>query len=256
MFTNDIALTVIVTTLLILLLIAGVVITIFLANRRHVQQQVIITQMELDYEKELRTVQHEVQEQVLTNVALELHDNIGQLLTLLRIQLENEKLDNPQLAQVLQPADATLTDAIQQLRMLSRSLNSERLEQGGLTAAIDLEVKRLQHVKHYAIHWHTDETEPNFIKDRKIMAFRIFQEILNNMMKHAQASNIYITMQAKNGFVLEMKDDGKGFEVPEKEQSTGSGLINIMKRAKLANLNLEIDTAPGKGSTFTLTTES
>lgn len=256
MFTNDIALTVIVTTLLILLLIAGVVITIFLANRRHVDQQVKMTQMELNYEKELRTVEHEVQEQVLTNVARELHDNIGQLLTLMRIQMENEKLDNPELAKTLEPVDATLTDAILQLRMLSRSLNSEMLEHGGLVNAVGQEVQRLQNFKNFQVHWHTDETEPKFNKSQRIMVFRIFQEILNNMMKHAQASNIYVRMEAKNRFLLVMTDDGKGFDVPEKESGTGSGLINIMKRAKLANLVLEIDTAPGKGSTFTLSSES
>lgn len=256
MFTNDIALTVIVTTLLILLLIAGVVITIFLANRRHVAQQVTMTQMELNYEKELRAVEQEVQEQVLTNVARELHDNIGQLLTLMRIQMENEKLDDPALAKTLEPVDATLTDAILQLRMLSRSLNSEVLEQGGLVNAINQEVKRLQNLKSFDVHWHTDNAEPTLDKSQRIMVFRIFQEILNNMMKHAEAGNIYIQLGATPRFSLVMTDDGKGFDVPEKEEGTGSGLINIMKRAKLANLVLEIDTAPGKGSTFTLSSES
>lgn len=256
MFTNDIALTVIVTTLLILLLIAGVVITIFLANRRHVAQQVKMAQMELNYEKELRTVEHEVQEQVLTNVARELHDNIGQLLTLMRIQIENEKLDAPGIADKLAPLDNTLTDTIQQVRLLSRSLNSDMLEHRGLLLSIEQEVGRLQHFKTFNVHWSSDDTEPNLDKRQRIMVFRIFQEILNNMLKHAEACNIRIYMAAKDRFVLTMSDDGKGFDVPEKETGTGSGLVNIMKRAKLANLVLEIDTAPGKGSTFTLSSES
>lgn len=256
MFTNDIALTVIVTTLLILLLIAGVVITIFLANRRHVAQQVKITQMELNYEKELRTVEHEVQEQVLTNIARELHDNIGQLLTLMRIQLENEKLDNPELAMKLEPLDTTLSDTIQQVRMLSRALNSDMMEHRGLLNTIELEITRLQHFRNFRVHWEHDNIEPTLDKSQRIMAFRIFQEILNNMLKHAEASNIFINMVGKGSFSLMMADDGIGFDVPEKESGTGSGLVNIMKRAKLANLVLHIDTAPGKGSTFTLSTES
>jgi signal transduction histidine kinase len=252
MFTNDIALTVIVTTMLILLLIAGVVITIFLANRRHVQQQVKMTQMELNYEKELRMVEHEVQEQVLTNVARELHDNIGQLLTFMRIQIENEKLDDPQITSRLLPVDNTLTDIIQQVRMLSKSLNSDMLENGGLLNGIQLETQRLQHIRNFSVHFDSDEVEPVLNKNQRIMVFRIFQEILNNMLKHAEARNIYIVISGKGHFKLIMSDDGKGFEVPEKETGSGSGLINIMKRARLANLVLNIDTAPGKGSTFTI----
>ena len=79
MLHNDVVLTVLVSTLLILLLVAGVIITMILANRRHVQQEVKMAQMQVEYEKELRAVENEVQEQVLTNVARELHDNIGQL---------------------------------------------------------------------------------------------------------------------------------------------------------------------------------
>ena len=105
MFANDIVLTVLVTTLLILLLIAGVIITMTLANRRHVQQEVKMAQMEADYEKELRIVENEVQEQVLSNVARELHDNIGQLLTLIRLQLEQEKLDSNHFAMLQLLAD-------------------------------------------------------------------------------------------------------------------------------------------------------
>ncbi len=252
MFTNDIALTVVVTTLLILLLIAGVVITIFLANRRHVHQQVQMTKMELNYERELRNVEHEVQEQVLTNIARELHDDIGQLLTYLRIQLENEKLDMPVLGEKLVPVDNTLSDIILRVRMLSKSLNSDMLENGGLQNAIRQEAERLRHLRNYNIHLETDDAEPVLDKNQRVMIFRIFQEILNNMLKHAEARNIYIVMSGKGTFKLMVSDDGKGFEVPEKQSGSGSGLVNIMKRAKLANLELNIDTAPGKGSTFTI----
>lgn len=252
MLTNDIGLTIVVTTLLILLLIAGVIITMILANRRHVQQEVKIARMQVEYEKELRTVENEVQEQVLTDVARELHDNIGQLLTLIRIQVEQEKLDNEEMSRKLQPIDSTLSDTIDQVRLLSHSLNTEYLETNTLDYAIEKEVDRLSKLKRLKIHWSFDGTPPGFEKGKRIMIFRMLQEILNNALKHARAKNIYITLKGNEGFYLEVKDDGKGFDIAEvMSNGKGSGLQNLQKRAKLSDIKLEINSKKNEGSIFT-----
>ncbi|MCB0697542.1 MAG: hypothetical protein KDC07_09275 [Chitinophagaceae bacterium] len=254
MFANDIALTVLVTTLLILLLIAGVIITMILANRRHVQQEVKMTQMQVDYEKELRLVENEVQEQVLSNVARELHDNIGQLLTLIRLQLEQEKLDSDEMTTKLAPIDATLTDTIDQVRLLSHNLNTDYLETNGLGYAISKEVDRLSKLKRIKVHWDTDDGEPGMDKGRRIMIFRMVQEILNNAMKHAAAKNITIQMRSTGGFQLSIADDGKGFDIDKvSAEGRGSGLQNLVKRAKLAGVDFDIKSTVGKGSIFTFT---
>lgn len=252
MLHNDVVLTVLVSTLLILLLVAGVIITMILANRRHVHQEVKMAQMQVEYEKELRTVENEVQEQVLTNVARELHDNIGQLLTLIRLQLEQEKLDNDEIAHKLAAADNTLSETIDQVRMLSHSLNTDYLETQGLNYAIEKEVDRLSKLRKLKVHWHSDGAEPSFDKGKRIMIFRMLQEVINNTLKHSGAKNISIALQATGGFALEIKDDGRGFD---KEQvlatGKGSGLTNLQKRTKLAGLSLNITSAIGKGSIFT-----
>lgn len=252
MLHNDAVLTVLVSTLLILLLVAGVIITMILANRRHVQQEVKMAQMQVEYEKELRTVENEVQEQVLTNVARELHDNIGQLLTLIRLQLEQEKLDSEEITQKLAPVDNTLSETIDQVRMLSHSLNTDYLETQGLNYAISKEVDRLSKLRKLKVNWDTDGVEPDFDKGRRIMIFRMMQEVINNTLKHSGAKNITISMQAADRFVLEIKDDGKGFDPAAVMASgKGSGLNNLQKRAKLAGVTLNITTAIGKGSIFT-----
>src|SRR5262249_1022294 len=138
MFSSDIGITIIVTTLLILLLVAVIVITIFVSNRRHVQQEVKIAQMLLDYEKDLRAVQ----EQVMTAVARELHDNIGQRLTFMNLQLEQQKIVNPAVAAPLKPINEMMAQTIQEVRMLGRSLNSDLIEKNGLVYTIGKEVER------------------------------------------------------------------------------------------------------------------
>lgn len=248
MSSNAIFFTVIVTTLLILLLIAVVVITIFVSNRRNVQQEMKIAQMLLDYEKDLRVVQ----EQVMTAVARELHDNIGQRLTFMNMQLEQQKIVNPVMVAPLKPINDMMSQTIEEVRMLGRSLNSDLIEKNGLIYTIGKEIERLQHLDRYTVQWEHDE-EPQLNKDQKVIVFRIFQEILNNMLKHAEAKSIYISVCGGSNFKMIVKDDGKGFDKDSILASAkGAGLKNITKRAELAQLKCNIETAPERGVIFTI----
>jgi len=138
------------------------------------------------------------------------------------------------------------------VRNLCKSLNSELMDGYGLINILQQEVIRLQQLKKYTIHWEYD-VEPVLNKDQKVIAFRIFQEILNNIMKHAGGKYIYINLYGKNGFKMVVRDDGKGFDLDEKLKSGGgSGLKNMLKRAELANLKCHINPVINKGTTFTL----
>jgi two-component system NarL family sensor kinase len=252
MGSNEIGFSIVVVTLLILLLIAVVIITLFVANRRNVSQEMKMAQMQLDYEKELRSAAQEVQEQVLVNVGRELHDNIGQLLTLMNMQLEQQKVINPNAGTALRSVTDTLVTTIGEVRRISKSLNSDLLEVNGLSSTIEQEVTRLQQIGKYTVHFERS-AEPHLNKDQKIIVFRIFQEILNNIMKHSRAKNIYIALSGAGGFSLSVSDDGKGFDVDEMMRSPkGSGLKNMVKRAELAKMRCNIESAPDKGATFTL----
>jgi signal transduction histidine kinase len=251
MLANDLKFTILIVTLLILLLIAVIIITNIASNRKLVQQQVHIAQMQTDYEKELRLTEQEVQEQVLVNVGRELHDNIGQRLTYINMLLEQQKFINPTLKESMAPLGETVNNTIAELRRISKSLNSDLLEDNGLVKTIDMEVMRLRQLN-YTIDWQHDE-EPALGKDQKVIVFRIFQEIINNMLKHAAAKNITINLRGADRFFMEVKDDGRGFDAAAMLQSaSGSGLKNMTKRAKLAKLNYRIESVPGNGSTFTL----
>ena len=252
MITNDIGITIIVVTLLILLMIAGIIITMFVSNRRNVQQEMKMTQMQVDYEKELRKVEDEVQEQVLANIGRELHDNIGQLLRVTLMQVDQQKITNPGTGTLMQAASETLTHTIEEVRRLSKSLNTDLLDVQGLANTMQQDVNRLQQLNKYNLTWECDG-EPALKKDQKVIVFRIFQEITNNILKHSEAKNIDILLSGKYNFRLVVKEDGKGFDLDKMMRSaTGSGLKNMIRRADLAKLKCHIDTAIDKGTTFTL----
>jgi signal transduction histidine kinase len=193
-----------------------------------------------------------VQEQVMTNLGRELHDNIGQLLRVALMQVDQQKLVNPGSGTLLQSASETLTNTIEEVRRLSKSLNSDLLEVQGLVNTVQNEVNRLQQLGKYQVTFKSDK-EPALNKDQKVIVFRIFQEMLNNIMKHSSARNIDITVTAIGNFKMVVGDDGKGFDLDQMMRSAkGSGLKNMIKRAELAKMTCTIDTAINKGTIFTL----
>ena len=252
MLANEVFATIIVSTLMLLLLIAGVVIILVVAHRRNSAQEVRMAQMQLEYERELRNVQFEVQEQALVNVGRELHDNIGQLLTLVHIQLEHLRYEDPQVETRLVPVSRTISDTIEEVRRLSKSLNSDMLEFQGLVSMIQLEIDRLRQVINFEVTWNFD-TEPQLNKDQKVIVFRIFQEVVNNTIKHAKCTHLGITISSADKFRMVMTDDGLGFDFEQKIRSArGSGLKNMLKRAEFARLECQVDSIEGRGTTFVL----
>ena len=251
---NDIILSIVAATLLILLLIAGIAITFFISNRQRMRQEQILVETKLDFERELRQVETEVSEHVMGQFANELHDNIGQLLTAMHIEIENRKLDSPENQDEYKPLEIYLNEVTQQLRLLSKTFNNDFIAHSGLLTAIQLEVKRMNHLRRFVVHLDADSVVSVLKKDEELMVFRIFQEILKNVMKHAGAKNVFIRLKTDSEmFELEVKDDGSGFDYEEVfRQNKASGLRNIFKRAALAQLECAIHTKVGEGTSYIL----
>lgn len=242
---NDIAFIIIFITLIILLLIAGIAIIVIVANRQRVKR-------EIAFEKELRTVEQEVQEQLLTNVSQELHDNIGQMLTVMHLQLKKGQVLHPEVSPLLQPVSNTLNDTIEQVKTLARGLNSDMIRRNGLERSITQEAARIGSLERFTVNYQYNDSPVQLSADAQLLIFRIFQEMLNNIMKHAEATEVDIRLEG-SPFILEVKDNGKGFD-PETKMNTGKGmgLANMVKRAKLAGLDCEILSSVGKGCIFIL----
>lgn len=240
---NNIALIIVFITLFILLLIAGIAIIIIIANRQRIHQQA-------KYERELRTIEQEVQETVLSNLAQELHDNIGQLLTVMHMQAKKVEIKQPELKPTLSPIVDTINETTEQVRALGRSLNTDMLRNKGLVENIRMEVARIRSLEKFAIDWQCDVKSITMPTDNQLLVFRIFQELMNNTMKHANAKQVTITL-SDAPFKLSVKDDGLGFDL-QAVMKKGMGMQNIIKRAHIANLSCDIDASPNEGCIFTI----
>jgi len=249
---GEIIIAVITATLLILLLIIILIIVFFVSGKQRMKQEMLLTETKLSFERELRQVETEVSEHVMGQFAHELHDNIGQLLTAMHIQVENQKLDHPELQEGFKPLEIYLAEVSQQLRMLSRTMNTDYIGHIGLFGAMQTEVERLSALKRYRLHWPAVQGKSNLDKNQELMVFRIFQEITQNALRHSAAKNLYIEIKnAEDTFELIVKDDGKGFVREEVLGSQkASGLRNIIKRAMLAGLECEIRSSPENGCLF------
>lgn len=245
---NEIVLSIVAGTLLILLLIAGIVITFFLANRQRVEQEVVLAETKLSFEKEIRQMESEVSEGLMAQFSNELHDNVGQLLTAMHIEIENQKFDFPDNEKKFESLGRYLSEVTQQLRLLGKTMNTDFIGDSGLLAAVQVEVERLNSLRRFTVELEVEGNTSELEKDQELIVFRIFQEIIQNALKHSEAKTLNVNLKL-NEFCLEIRDDGKGFDYAEKlEKNNVSGLRNMKKRASLAKLECDISSKVGEGT--------
>lgn len=210
-------------------------------------------QKELLFQKELNTAIIETQEQVLNNISQELHDDAGQQLTYINFQIENIKLDKPELNAQLEPLSQSLGNLSQSIRTISHSLNNQLLMQEDIIKAITTEVERLQ--KNPKINFQLQVDEPvqkMFTTNEKIVIYRIFQEIINNALKHAKATEIIISITASDLFRMTIQDNGKGFDNAQLSNTQSLGLFNMKNRSSILDYDLKIESTLGEGTQICL----
>lgn len=208
-------------------------------------------QMKTAFEAEIIKTQLEVQEQTMQTIGADLHDNIGQLLSLTSLTLKSIELDDP--AKVQQKIDAAVdltSRSIKEMRLLGKLLQGEHLIALGLPEAIRHEVDWLERSGQFQITYTTDDDLPQGNTDQNLIVFRILQEVLNNIIKHAQASRIDISLSTVDEQLrLVVSDNGIGFDINTlTDGQLGLGLHNIQKRAAIVGGRAEIESQPGSGT--------
>ncbi|GAA3508996.1 hypothetical protein GCM10022393_21260 [Aquimarina addita] len=205
---------------------------------------------EKKFERAIAETQIEIREETLRNISWELHDNIGQLLTLAKIQVDVAK-DKPER---LSEATDTITKSLQELRALSKLINPDAIKGLSLTEAITLEIERFNRLQYIEASITSNE-EVQLLDDKiEIIMFRILQEFFTNTVKHSKASKLTVDVQYdKEKLVINAKDDGVGFNIKDLNTKQGIGLCNIKSRGKLINADVELSSERGQGTAIMVT---
>lgn len=252
---NNIVTFLIVTTCLILLLCIFIITILYLYKRKQVAFQENLERLKIDYEKNLLKTQLEIHEQTLQQISREIHDNIGLSLTLAKLHLNTINLNNEdQSSDLINFSIDLISKSINDLSDISKSLNGEIIANNGLIKALEIEINKLKKLNCFNIQF-TITGNPVFLDSQKeLVLFRIVQEALNNVLKHAHAKNIHVGLHYHTDHInLMVRDDGSGFEhlnAEKRKEKNMSGLINMSHRAQLLNGSCTIESKLNKGTTI------
>lgn len=210
--------------------------------------------MKIAFQQELLQTQIEIQEETFAYISEEIHDNIGQVLSFLKLNLTaNASNSKEELMEKIEGSQEIVTQVIKDVRALSKSLSYEHLKQFGLVETIKYEMERIKQTGLYETTFSVFGTPFSFPDQNNLLIFRIFQECLNNVIKHSSAKEIDIAIAYKDKHAeLMIKDNGIGFNQELNLKTDGAGLRNMKKRANLLSANVDIATEPGKGTRITL----
>lgn len=236
----------------IFLLLAGLFI-FFIVFSIQRKRRLLNRQKEMQHEhaQALLQTQLEIQEQTLRTISQEIHDNVGQVLSLAKLNLKTLDFDTGiSKDEKIDKSVELISKAINDLRDLSRSLNGDKIADLGLQDAIDNELKIIGNTGLMKTALSIEGVPYILQSQHEMVIFRIVQESLNNALKHSKAKNIHVLIEyLPSLFRIDITDDGEGFNANLLEATqTGIGLKNMQSRASLINAYFSINSSPGNGT--------
>ncbi|MFN5225225.1 MAG: ATP-binding protein [Bacteroidota bacterium] len=198
---------------------------------------------------ELYNNQQKVQEQTLNHVSQEIHDNVGQLLSLVRMQLNQVAEKGGAENKLIIDAQDNIGRAMRDLRDMARGMSSDRIKLLGLFGSVEQEAQRIQRTGACEVNTHCEGSIQSLDHQREIILFRVIQESLQNVFKHAKASRIDISFHYQPHLLkIQVIDNGEGFVPEKKQKGSGLGLMNMQHRVQLAGGELSLETKEGEGT--------
>ncbi|MBU1008870.1 MAG: HAMP domain-containing protein [Bacteroidetes bacterium] len=194
------------------------------------------------------------QEQERQRLSKELHDGLGQSLVAIRMQIEGvEGRCDPESTDKLEKTKQFLDQTIEETRRISNNLAPGGLMEFGLPTALRNLCSNLQEQSGKPVAFAVQGETATLARKTLVYAFRIAQEALNNAVRHADCTNISLTVNtADKQMLIRIVDNGKGFDADKASHCHGNGLANMRERASLINAILEVETSQGAGTRVNL----
>jgi len=248
-------------TIILLLLATFIVLFLFVYQKRMYKHKRHVQKMQEDFKQELVNSKVELQEQVLNSVSEEIHDNLGQMLSVVKLNLvklgkmaskEEDK------TKVIGELKTQVSGVINDMRSISKTLSKDFISDFGLVESLKVELARIKRTGEMDAVLICEGKDTLYLDGQsQIVLFRIAQELINNAIKHAEAKQIKATVTFfDDSLKMTIEDDGKGFDLEAIEiknsQNSGNGLRNMKNRVKIIGGVLNLNSIIGKGTNATI----
>jgi signal transduction histidine kinase len=235
-------------TIMLLLLGIFIISFLFFYQKRHNNHISEKENLKSEFKQELLKTRIEIQESTLNDISREIHDNITQVLSFVKLNLGMiDGADQKTQAKIIENREL-VAQTINDLRNLSKSMSFEHIAQLGLVSTLEKEVERINNSGVIKVEMNVSGDSYSLGEQRELVLFRIFQEALNNTLKHSGAGLLKISLQySEQMFNLTLEDNGAGFSTTLHSDNIGAGLRNMNNRAALIGAVTSIESSPGKG---------
>lgn len=207
------------------------------------------------HQKELLATQLEIQQATMQQIGRELHDNIGQKLTLVSLYTQQLLYENkvPEVRERIEQVSQIINQSLQDLRSLSKTLTDDNINQKEIVTLIQEEVDNTNAFKRCNVSFTYNFRQLDLGFVHKNVLLRITQEFIQNSIKHANCKNIFINLSTSEEVLWELniKDDGIGFD-RSRITSNGIGLTNMKNRAEIIGAHFSLESLKNKGTSINI----
>ena len=251
---SNIIIIITVLTVISLIMVSALLAFVVVYNKKKRNHFAEKATLQRSFNEQMLQSQLEIQEITFRNLSSEIHDNVGQLLSLAAVQLSIWEND----PEKVQTADIkeNVSIAMNELRYLARNINGEHLKKISLKAFLDSQCEKIN--KSGIVRCRVDAAAGILLpEEQKIILFRMIQECIQNSLRHAAASLLRLSARitAEQALSITIRDDGKGFdrEAPTIKTQNGLGLKTMEHRIALLKGVFDLKSEPGRGTLITLT---
>lgn len=246
---------IIIANVILFVFIIGTILFIIQYRKRKLEHESEKNIINENYTKELLRSQLEIQTQTMQFIGREIHDNVGQKLTLASLYTQQLSYENkaPQINDKIENISHIINQSLTELRQLSKSLTDDSIADNTITALLQGECDKVNGTKKCRVNFSSDQSNTVLTYQTKSILVRIVQEFLQNSIKHSGCKNIDVALTRNGDHIqLHLKDDGKGF-VTNAAAGNGIGLNNMKKRTELIGGTFHLQSNVGAGTALDIT---
>jgi len=252
---TEIIITIVLFNLFFILFIAGIFIFIREYKLKKKEHSAMLSHQQSAHQKELLSTQVEIQEQTMQHIGREIHDNIGQKLTLASLYIQQLAFESTlsDIKESSENINNIINQSLEELRELSKTLTDNSVETNSIYKLLNMEYLKIKELKNFEVNFNCSNKKMALPYQLKTILVRITQEFIQNSIKHSKCKMITIELnELDDKIYLKLSDDGIGFNIA-KIHLNGIGISNMKKRTEMLGGNFDLRSTLQTGTQLCIT---